>query len=49
MLTRSPVSPSVLFYFMKVLNIEMVKNIEVMLGQTLNHSVWNSVQCHIIL
>jgi hypothetical protein len=30
-------------YLRKALNIAMVKNIEVMLEQTLNPSVWNSV------
>jgi hypothetical protein len=32
-----------LFCFIKLLHIVMVQNFEVMLGQTLNHSVLNSV------
>jgi hypothetical protein len=32
-----------LFSLTKLLNMAMVQNFEVMLGQTLNHSVYNSV------
>jgi hypothetical protein len=40
------------YFFTELLNMAMVRNVEVMLGQTLNYSVLNSVlflQCHTFL
>jgi hypothetical protein len=38
-----------LFYFKKLVNMAIVENVEVMLGQALNFSVYNSVlMCNVI-